>query len=102
MDPDNGPSAWHVYAVDWTPDAMTFYVDDREVYRASRATVESHGAWAFDNKKYLILNFALGGTYPQSVNKADAPYPGLPGQTVASIKAERVQVLVDWVRVVAQ
>jgi beta-glucanase (GH16 family) len=102
MDPDSGPSAWHVYAVDWTSDAMTFYVDDREVYRATRAMVESHGAWAFDNKKYLILNFALGGNYPKSVNKADAPYPGLPASTVASIKAENVQFLVDWVRVVAQ
>jgi beta-glucanase (GH16 family) len=93
------PAQWHVYAVDWTADAMVFFVDDREVYRATRAMIERHGRWAFDNRKYLILNFALGGTYPRSVNKVDRPYPGLPASTVEMIGQEKVRFLVDWVRV---
>ena len=90
---------WHVYAVDWTPDALLFTVDEREVYRVTRAMVETHGRWAFDNPKHLILNLALGGTYPASVNGARAPYPGLSGAAVQSIKNDDVKVLVDWVRV---
>ena len=39
-------TAWHVYSVDWTPDALVFRVDKREVYRVTRAMVESHGRWA--------------------------------------------------------
>ena len=90
---------WHVYAVDWTPDALVFTVDEREVYRVTRAMVETRGRWAFDNPKHLILNLALGGTYPASVNGARAPYPGLSEAAVQSIKNDEPRVLVDWVRV---
>jgi beta-glucanase (GH16 family) len=96
----NGPENWHVYAVEWTSSAMIFSIDDREVYRATRETIERYGPWAFDNEKYLILNLALGGSYPQSVNKAAEPYPGLPASTVDLIKNGKAQFLVDWVRVV--
>jgi beta-glucanase (GH16 family) len=92
-------TAWHIYRVDWTTDAMTFFVDDREIYRATRPMIERYGVWAFDDAKYLIVNLALGGGYPRSVNHADAPYPGLPAATVDLIKAGRGRVLVDWVRV---
>jgi beta-glucanase (GH16 family) len=100
MNAPDGPSNWHVYGVEWTSEAMVFTVDEREVYRATRAMIESHGPWAFDNKKYLILNLALGGNYPRSVNKADKPYLGLPAATLDLIKENKVQFLVDWVRVV--
>jgi beta-glucanase (GH16 family) len=92
-------TAWHVYSVDWTRDALVFSVDDREVYRATRAAVERYGAWAYDNPKFLILNLALGGTFPKSVNKAAAPYPGLPDSTVQSIRRDLPRIEVDWVRV---
>lgn len=92
-------TGWHVYAVDWTPDLLVFKRDDREVYRATRAMVEAHGRWAFDNPKYLILNLALGGSYPKGVNGATTPYPGLPEATVQSIRKDEPRVLVDWVRI---
>jgi beta-glucanase (GH16 family) len=100
MDPGDGPSNWHIYAVEWTSEAMIFSIDTREIYRATRQTIEQYGTWAFDNEKYLILNLALGGNYPRSVNKTDEPYPGLPAATVDLIKQNKAQVLVDWVRVV--
>jgi beta-glucanase (GH16 family) len=102
MESGNGPDQWHVYAVDWSADAMIFSIDDKEVYRATRATIEGYGRWAFDNQKYLILNFALGGNYPRSVNKAEQPYPGLPAATVDAIKQEKARFLVDWVRVMGR
>jgi beta-glucanase (GH16 family) len=92
-------SDWHVYSVAWTPDTIHFRVDDAVIYNVSRAMVEKHGRWAYDNPKYLILNLALGGNYPHSVNKADAPYRGLPAATVDAIKNGRARVFVDWVRV---
>lgn len=96
---DKDITAWHVYSVDWKPDELVFKVDDVETYRVTRAMVEKYGRWAFDNPKYLILNFALGGIYPASVNKATSPYPGLPESTVQLIKEEKARMLVDWVRV---
>jgi beta-glucanase (GH16 family) len=92
-------TAWHVYALDWTPDTLVFKVDDVEKYRVTKEMVTKYGAWAYDNPKYLIANLALGGQYPQSVNHAETPYPGLPQSTVDLIKSGRATMLVDWVRV---
>jgi beta-glucanase (GH16 family) len=92
-------TAWHVYGMEWRPDGFAFSVDGEVYYEPTRAMVEAHGPWAYDSPKFLILNFALGGQYPQAVNRVTAPYPGLPGATVEDIKAGRVRMLVDWVRV---
>jgi cephalosporin-C deacetylase-like acetyl esterase/beta-glucanase (GH16 family) len=95
-------TGWHVYAVEWRPDELRFRVDDREIYRVTKAMVAPYGRWAFDNPKFLILNLALGGGYPRSVNGTKGPpYVGLPDSTVRLIRAGRAVVLVDWVRVTA-
>ena len=91
---------WHVYSVDWTRDLLVFRIDEAEVYRVTKADVEQYGRWAFDNSKHLIVNLALGGTYPKSVNKIASPYPGIAESTVDAIKSDKVAILVDWVRVV--
>jgi beta-glucanase (GH16 family) len=92
-------TGWHVYSVDWTSDALVFKVDDAEEYRVTRAMVEQHGRWAYDNPKFLILNLALGGQYPQAVNKVAAPYVGVPQSTVDLVDADKAVMIVDWVRV---
>ena len=92
-------TGWHVYAVDWTPDSLVFKRDDREVYRVTRAMVEAHGRWSFDNPKHVIVNLALGGNFPAAVNKVTTPYHGLPEATVQSIQKDEPKVQVDWVRI---
>ena len=97
-------TGWHVYAVEWTRDSLVFTRDEDVVYRVTREMVERHGRWAFDDPKYLILNLALGGTYPASANASGAagaatPYRGLPESTVRAIKNDEPKILVDWVRV---
>src|SRR5262245_28129690 len=92
-------TGWHIYSLDWSTDALVFKVDGAEEYRVSRAVVEQHGQWAYDNPKFLIVNLALGGQYPQAVNKITEPYVGLPQSTVDLIAAEKATMVVDWVRV---
>lgn len=94
-------TGWHVYAVEWKKDELLFQVDGRTVYRVTRPMVENYGEWSYDNPKYLILNFALGGAYPFKTNGVEEPYNGLPQATVDEIKAGNVAMLVDWVRVYA-
>jgi beta-glucanase (GH16 family) len=55
---------WHVYSVDWSPASLIFKVDGKVTYTVTKPMVEKYGRWAFDNKKFIILNFALGGGYP--------------------------------------
>jgi beta-glucanase (GH16 family) len=90
---------WHIYSVDWTPDKLTFKTDGIITYTVTRTMVEHYGRWAFDNAKFIILNFALGGGYPNGVNKITSPYFGISQGTVDKIKAGKALVLVDWVLV---
>lgn len=90
---------WHTYTADWTHDGIIFKVDGKVTYTVTRAMVEKYGRWAFDNPKFLILNFALGGGYPNGVNKIKTPYYGISQETVDKIKAGKAKVLVDWVLV---
>lgn len=98
---DEGTDAtdWHVYAIEWTKDAILFEVDGRLTYRATRPMIERYGEWRFDTPKFLILNFALGGAYPYKTNMIEQPYNGMPQSTVDMIKAGEVAMYVDWVRV---
>ena len=92
-------TGWHVYAIDWNADRIVFEVDGRPFYTVTKADVEKYGEWRYDNRKYLILNSAVGGIYPKAVNNVEEPYYGLPPATAEKIKAGEVEMLVDWVRV---
>jgi beta-glucanase (GH16 family) len=95
----NNVDQWHIYSVDWTRDNLVFKTDGIVTYTVTRAMVERYGRWAFDNPKFIILNFALGGGYPNGVNKITSPYAGISQATVDKIKAGKASVLVDWVLV---
>jgi beta-glucanase (GH16 family) len=97
--PNQDATAWHIYSVDWTPSGFLFRVDGNIIYRATRPMIEHYGKWAYDNPKFLILNLALGGAYPEKTNRVKKPYPGMPQETVDQIQADKLRVLVDWVRV---
>ena len=90
---------WHTYAVEWGEDEVLFYIDDHLLYRVTRPMVEFYGDWRFDNNKYLIVNFAMGGIYPFKTNGIEKPYVGIPQATVDAVKRGEVEMLVDWVRV---
>lgn len=97
--PGEDATGWHVYAAEWTRDAVEFSIDGRLTYRVTRPMVENYGRWAFDTPQHVILNFALGGAYPGKVNGIKQPYYGLPASTVERIKRGELAMEVDWVRV---
>lgn len=95
----NEATGWHIYAVDWTPNEMLFKYDGKLMFRVNRKMVEHYGKWAFDTKKHLILNYALGGAYPVKINGVKQPYFGMPESSLQLIKNNKAQMLVDWVKV---
>ena len=62
------PTAFHLYAVEWEPDTVRFYVDDTlyATFTASSvaSTPTTAGSWVFDHPYFLILNVAVGGDWP--------------------------------------
>jgi beta-glucanase (GH16 family) len=95
----NDVTNWHVYSVDWTPEQMVFKYDGITMLRVTKPMTEFFGKWVFDNPKYLILNFAVGGIYPFKINGIKNPYYGLDAATLEKIKEGKTKMIVDWVRV---
>lgn len=65
--------AFHVFAVDWTPEAITWFVDGTAYGRRTRADTGGR-EWVFDHPFFLIVNLAVGGTWPGDP-PPDAPFP---------------------------
>jgi len=68
---------FHIYSVNWTPDKMTFLLDD-EVFYIYNPTVKDANTWPFTQDQYILLNIAMGGiagdidpTFTQSTMEID-------------------------------
>ncbi len=57
------PTAFHTYAVTWTPSRLRWFLDGRQVFERSRSTTPWFGQ-AFDRPFFLRLNLAVGGRWP--------------------------------------
>lgn len=55
--------AFHVFAVEWEPNAIRWYVDGK-LYQTRTPDDLKGKAWAFDHDFYIILNLAIGGDWP--------------------------------------
>lgn len=99
--PDTDAGEWHVYSATWTPDEIVFEVDGQLSYRVTRPMTEFFGRWVFDGEKFLVLNLAVGGTYPHKTNGITEPYRGVAPETLQLIAEGRGRISVDWVRVAA-
>lgn len=73
---------FHVFAVEWREDRITWYVDEEPYFQVTRGDVP--GEWVFDHPFFLLLNVAVGGNFV-------AP----PSATTSFPQS----MLVDWVRV---
>ncbi|GFJ87107.1 glycoside hydrolase family 16 protein [Phytohabitans rumicis] len=59
--------AYHVFAIDWSPNLIIWTLDGAEYFRATPASVRGN-SWAFEHPFFIILNLAVGGTFPGSPN----------------------------------
>lgn len=75
---------FHVFAIEWDPGRIAWYVDDALFHVASSGAVPGNGKWVFDHDFFLILNVAVGGTFVGPPNDA-TPFPQ--------------EMVVDYVRV---
>jgi beta-glucanase (GH16 family) len=54
--------AFHVYALEWTPERLDFFVDDKKYFTYANEH-SGEAAWPYDQPQYLILNLAIGGEW---------------------------------------
>jgi len=77
-------SDFHLYAVEWEPDVVRFYLDSNRYATFTSAQWPAGGTWVFDHPFFIILNVAVGGDWP-----------GAPDATTAFPET----MLVDYLRV---
>lgn len=58
---------YHVYAIDWKPNQIDFYVDNN-LYFTHTATDVAPNKWAFNGEFFLILNLATGGNFEPDID----------------------------------
>jgi beta-glucanase (GH16 family) len=54
---------FHVFAVEWGPDFIDFFVDQRLYSRLTPADLPAGSDWVFDRHFFLLLNVAVGGNF---------------------------------------
>jgi beta-glucanase (GH16 family) len=75
---------FHLYAAEWEPGTIRFYVDSTLYATFNSSQWPAGGTWVFDHPFFIILNVAVGGSWPGSPDNSTV-FPQ--------------QMLVDYVRV---
>lgn len=57
---------FHVFAVEWDSNAIRFYVDGSLYKSITPADLPTGTQWAFNHPFFIILNVAVGGSWPGS------------------------------------
>ena len=76
--------AFHVFAVEWSPASIEFLVDRNSYLKITPDRIPSGAKWVYDHPFFLLLNVAVGGSWP--------------GYPDATSKFPQ-EMTVDWVRV---
>ena len=75
---------FHIYAVDWEPKAIRFYVDDHLYATRTPRDIPRSAKWVYKRPFFILLNVAVGGNWPGNPD-ASSQFPQ--------------SMLVDYVRV---
>lgn len=71
---------FHIYSLEWTPTILEFKLDNKEVFKIDKTSVEF---WPFDSPYYLILDVAYG-SWGAQCGKDDNIFP--------------CEMLIDWIK----
>lgn len=59
----NNDIQYNKYSMLWTPNSITFEVNDSPFFTYDRPPGADYNTWAFDQPFYLIMNLAMGGKW---------------------------------------
>ncbi|MGA8152171.1 MAG: glycoside hydrolase family 16 protein [Terriglobales bacterium] len=83
---EHSGNGFHIFAAEWEPDVIRFYVDDVLYATKTPDDLPSGKRWVFDHPFFVLLNLAVGGDFP-----------GRPDSSTVFPQ----KMLVDYVRVYA-
>ncbi|MDD3643638.1 MAG: glycoside hydrolase family 16 protein [Candidatus Krumholzibacteria bacterium] len=63
-------AGFHLFAVEWSEDRITWYVDDTAYFTVTPDDVPDGGRWVFRHPFFIILNVAVGGNFVGPPNES--------------------------------
>jgi beta-glucanase (GH16 family) len=82
--PSSLADAFHIYGVQWSPNAIVFTFDGVPYATRTPASLVPGESWVFNRPFFLLLDLAVGGKWPGAPDSS-TPFPA--------------RMLVNWVRV---
>jgi beta-glucanase (GH16 family) len=64
---------FHIYAVEWAPDRIDFFFDDRIYHSFPVEQANNKGANPFHKNQFLLINLALGGAWGGKIDDTILP-----------------------------
>ena len=64
---------FHTYAIEWTPDRIDFFFDQEKYHTVPTAKAGAPGENPFCKPHYLLINFALGGSWGGPIDDTVLP-----------------------------
>ena len=55
---------FHLYAIEWEPAQVRFYLDDNNYATFNRSAWPARGIWVFDHPFFILFNVSVGGNWP--------------------------------------
>ncbi len=87
VEPQDLTGEYQIFAMDWTPERVTTYLNDKQLWTMDISQSSCTDCEELHHPHFLILNVAVGGTYPNISNQA---------QVTAELPAE---MQVEYVRI---
>jgi beta-glucanase (GH16 family) len=76
------PDEYNVYAVELSPDSLSFFINDNHTFTYKKIETELKGQYPFNAPFYLLLDMQLGGSWVGKIAAEELP----------------VSMYIDWVR----
>lgn len=67
---------YNTYSIDWTPEKIVFYVNGKITFSYPNlhlSNEETMRQWPFNKPYYIILNYALGGSWAGTIDDSELP-----------------------------
>lgn len=75
VEPQDLTGEYQVFSMDWTPTEVTTYLNGKKLWAMDISPSSCTDCTEFHQPHFLILNVAVGGTYPNMSNQAQVTAP---------------------------
>jgi beta-glucanase (GH16 family) len=63
---------FHIYAIEWETNRIRWFFDNIQYFSVTSANIPAGTTWVFDQPQFILLNVAVGGSWPGNPDSTTA------------------------------